>query len=69
MDFGPKFDLSDVEDEDEFGEHKKTKKFESCRDFVLIDKEVNNEVLKILSTHSNEVSIQSSIQESIQKYL
>ena len=36
----------------------KIKKFEFCRDFVLIDKEVNNKELKILSTHSNKVSIQ-----------
>ena len=57
LDFGPKFDVYDVEDGDEFDEHKK-KKIESCRDFILIDEEVNNEELEILSTHSNKESIQ-----------
>ena len=66
LDFGPKFDLSDVEDKDEFDELEKIKKFESCRDFILFDEVVNNEELKILSTHSNEVSIQEFIQEYLQ---
>ena len=48
LDLGSKFDLSDDEDEDEFGEHEQTKNYEFCPDFFI--------------THSNEVSIQESIQ-------
>ena len=51
MDLGPKFDLSDDEDEDEFDEDEQTKNCEFCPDFVL--------------THSNEVSIQEYIQEYV----
>ena len=52
LNLGPKFDLSDDEDEIEFDEHEQTKNCEFCPDFVI--------------THSNEVSIQESIQEYAQ---
>ena len=39
LDLGPKFDLSDDEDEDEFDEQEQTKIFRSCLDFVLRDEE------------------------------
>ena len=64
--FGMKFDLSDVKDENEFDKHEQTRNFESCPYFLLSDEKVNNEKLKILFTHSNEVSIQESIQEYLQ---
>ena len=63
LDLGLKFDVSDVEDEDEFDKCEQNKYFESCPNFILSDKEVNNEKLKILFIHSNEESIQESIQE------
>ena len=65
MHFGPKFSLSDAEDEDEFDEHEQIKIFESCPDFVLRDEEVNNEKLKSIFTHSNEVFIQEYLQGNV----
>ena len=51
MDLGPKFDLSD--DEDEFDEHEQTKNCEFYPNFVI--------------THSNEVFILESIQGYVQR--
>ena len=48
LDLGPKFYLSDDEQENEFDKHEQTKNCEFCLDFVI--------------THSNKVSIQGSIQ-------
>ena len=62
MDLGPKFDLSDVEDEDKFDECEQNKNYESCSDLILIDEEVNDEKLKSLFTHSKRESIQEYLQ-------
>ena len=53
LDLGPKFDVSDDEDEDEFDENEQTKNCEFYLDFII--------------THSNEVSIQESIQGYVQR--